>query len=243
MGDAFSRRLAVVLLASLSFLAIPGLASQPPLRVELQLEPPHLDPTLTAASTVAEALHLNVFQGLTRIDRHGEVQPALATRWEVSEDGLVYRFALRSDVRFHHGKTFDSAVAAYSLRCLLEVENANPQRHLFQAIRHVEEVGTHELRIELAQPDALLPFRLALSAAVIVHPDTVHTNRSHPVGTGPYRFVDWGAMRAFGCVPSKRIGASRLPSARRCSPSPPTGLSWRICSRRGPSISTPMPAA
>ncbi|WP_163558826.1 ABC transporter substrate-binding protein [Halomonas sp. NO4] len=173
-------------------MAVPALAvAQQSLRVDLQLEPPHLDPTRTASATTAETTHRNVFQGLTRIDRHGKVRPALAQRWEVSEDGLKYRFWLRQGVRFHDGQRFDAEVAAYSLRRLLSEAAGNPQRLLYQAIREVEVAGSHSLVLHLSRPDSLLPFRLGLSAAVMVHPASEPTNASRPVGTGPYAFQGW----------------------------------------------------
>lgn len=182
--------MAVAVLALL--MGTPGLTDTPPsLRVDLQLEPPHLDPTRTASATTAETAHFNVFQGLTRIDRHGEVHPALAQHWEVSDDGLQYRFRLRQGVRFHDGRRFDAEVAAYSLRRLLSKEAGNPQRPLYRAIHDVEVVGSHAIVLHLSRPDSLLPFRLGLSAAVMVHPESVPTNATQPVGTGPYAFESW----------------------------------------------------
>ncbi|MFP4138130.1 MAG: ABC transporter substrate-binding protein [Halomonas sp.] len=160
-------------------------------RIELQLTPPHLDPTTTPSATTAEAVHLNVFEGLTRIDRKGRVQPLLAEAWRVEEEGRVLRLALARGVRFHDGRRFDAETARFSLARLLDPEEGNPQRHLFAAIEAVEVVDDHTLRLHLSRPDALLPYRLGLSAAVMVHPASAQANREAPVGTGPYRVDGW----------------------------------------------------
>ncbi|MDO5624290.1 MAG: ABC transporter substrate-binding protein [Pseudomonadota bacterium] len=165
--------------------------SRDTVRVGLQLEPPVLDPTVTAAAVAGEVTYGNVFEGLTLIDGEGQVVPRLAREWKVSDDGLSYTFSLRSGVRFHDGKPFDAEVAAASLRRLLAPESANPHRMWFDGIARVEVTGRHTLVLHLRQPDSLLPFALALPAAVIVHPDTALGNREHPVGTGPFAFRQW----------------------------------------------------
>lgn len=171
-------------------------ASETHVGIELHLRPPHLDPTLTPAASVAEATYNNIYQGLTRINRHGEVEPLLADSWEVSADGLRYVFSLKPDVLFHNGQPFDAQVAAFSLRRLLDPEAGNPQRFLFSSIASVTPLGRDQLEIKLHRPDSLLLFRLGLSAAVIVEPESVANNKTAPVGTGPYEFISWKPMQA-----------------------------------------------
>lgn len=169
-----------------------GLAQAAPrtdIRVELQLEPPHLDPTQTASATTAEVTYANLFQGLTRVDQQGEVIPALARTWRVSEDGLSYDFTLAREARFHDGSPFNAGVAKFALDRLRDPAGGNPQRQLYTAIDEVRTHGEHGLELRLSRPDSLLPFKLGLSAAVMVHPDSADNNRHHPVGTGPYRFA------------------------------------------------------
>jgi len=183
--------LKVCFLALLLFLSFPLLAGKDSVRIELHLEPPHLDPTLTPSATVAEATYNNVFQGLTRINREGEVKPLLAMDWEVSDDGLQYVFHLQPGVVFHNQQPFTAEVAAFSLRRLLDPEAGNPQRNLYSSIREINPQGRHRLEVLLHRPDSLLLFRLGLSAAVMVEPSSVENNTQHPVGTGPYEVVSW----------------------------------------------------
>ena len=75
-------------------------ASRTDLVVGVRLEPPHLDPTAGAAAAIGEVTYANLFEGLTRIDRDGKVKPALASSWEISDDGKTYVFRLRSGVTF-----------------------------------------------------------------------------------------------------------------------------------------------
>lgn len=183
--------------------------------IDRQIQPPHLDPTLTPSASTAEVTHLNVLQGLTRIDRHGQVNPCLATSWTVRDDGLAITFRLREGVRFHDGSAFDAETVRFSLRRLLDPDAGNPQRQLYQAIDRVEALGRHRVRLHLNRADSLLPFRLALSAAVIVHPDSVSGNHEAPVGTGPYMVSPWngGAVRLrhfpdyWGAAPAIRRAA------------------------------------
>ncbi|WP_114416314.1 ABC transporter substrate-binding protein [Marinospirillum perlucidum] len=176
-------------------LAWPLQANRDPLHVELHLEPPHLDPTLTPASTVAEATYGNIFQGLTRINRDGEVEPLLARDWILSPDGLTYTFHLREGVHFHNGRLLTPEVVVFSLERLLDPAGGNSQRELYASIRKVEALAAQRVRIELHYPDSLLLFRLGLSAAVLVEPDSAETNTEQPVGTGPYRVTHWDAAK------------------------------------------------
>ena len=89
--------LALTMLLSCSLLAGSLSAAERGIVLGAVLEPPHLDPTAGAAAAIDEVVYANLFEGLTRIDRDGEVQPGLAESWTVSEDGLVPMiFTLRS---------------------------------------------------------------------------------------------------------------------------------------------------
>ncbi|KEA64805.1 Dipeptide-binding ABC transporter, periplasmic substrate-binding component [Marinobacterium lacunae] len=161
------------------------------IRVGIQLEPPALDPTVTAAAAAGEITYGNVFEGLTMIDGQGQLIPRLASAWSLSSDGLVYTFTLRRDVQFHDGSPFNADVAAYSLRRIIGEGSLNPQKKWFEKISSIETSDRTTLLIHLHQPDSLLPFALALPAAVIVHPDSAATNAAKPIGTGPFRFKSW----------------------------------------------------
>ena len=183
-------RALAVLLCALA-LSLPALAARDTIRLGVQLEPPMLDPTATAAATAGEITYANVLEGLTVIDAKGRVAPRLATGWERAPDGLSYTFTLRRGVRFHDGKAFDASVAVASLRRIVAADSRNPQKKWFEKIAGVQAVGSHQLVIGLHQPDALLPFALALPAAVMVHPDTAAGNATRPIGTGPFQFGQW----------------------------------------------------
>ena len=61
----------------------------------MTLEPPGLDPTAGAASAIAEIVHYNIFETLTKINADGSVSPLLAESWEVSPDLKTTTFRLR----------------------------------------------------------------------------------------------------------------------------------------------------
>ncbi|MCF3936585.1 ABC transporter substrate-binding protein [Acuticoccus sp. M5D2P5] len=155
------------------------------------LEPPHLDPTAGAAAAIDEILYANVLEGLTRITEDGSVAPALATDWDISDDGLTVVFHLREGVTFHDGAPFDAEVAKFALdRARAEgAENAQPQ--LFTAIDTVEATDPTTLTLTLKEPDGDLVYSLGWGDAVMVHPDSAEANKQTPIGTGPFRFERW----------------------------------------------------
>jgi peptide/nickel transport system substrate-binding protein len=85
-----------------------GLSAQSDITVAMQLEPPHLDPTSAAAGAIDSVLYSNVFEGLTRFASDGSVTAGLAESWDISGDGTVYTFKLRSGVKFHDGTSMDA---------------------------------------------------------------------------------------------------------------------------------------
>ena len=104
---------AVAVLAAIG--ASPAFAARTDLVLGMPLEPPHLDPTAGAAAAIDEVLYANVFEGLTRIGASGEVLPALAESWTVSDDGKTYTFKLHAGVKFHDGSDFNADDVKFSL--------------------------------------------------------------------------------------------------------------------------------
>ena len=166
-------------------------AQRADLTLGVVLEPPHLDPTAGAAAAIDEVVYANVFEGLTRIDETGAVQPGLAESWEVSEDGLAYTFTLRDGVAFHDGTTFEASDVAFALDRARGEGSVNAQKGLFEAIDTVEAVDDRTVRVTLSRPDGSFLYNMGWGDAVIVAPESAEGNRENPVGTGPFRFEGW----------------------------------------------------
>lgn len=161
------------------------------LRVGVQLEPPNLDPTSGAAAAIDEIVYANVFEGLTRINEDGTVAPALASAWTVSDDGLIYQFTLRKDVRFHDGSGFDADDVAFTFNRARAPDSTNAQRIVFAKIKRVEAVSADIVEFELIEPLGAFTTYLGWGDAVIVAPESAATNASAPVGTGPFQLERW----------------------------------------------------
>ena len=157
----------------------------------MSLEPPHLDPTAGAAAAIDEVVYANLFEGLTRIDETGAVQDGLAADWTISADGLTYTFTLRDGVTFHDGTTMDSADVKFSLDRARAVDSVNAQKGLFEAIAAVETPDPLTVVVKLSRPEGLFLWNMGWGDAVIVAPETAETNKTSPVGTGPFRFLEW----------------------------------------------------
>ncbi len=170
-----------------ALLATPALAKDE-IVVGMTLEPPHLDPTADAAAAIDEVVYANLFESLTRIDRTGAVVPGLAESWTVDGDGLTYRFALRDGVTFHDGTAFDSADVRFSLERAAAEDSTNAQKPFFEPIAAIDTPDPRTVVVTLDRPDGLFLFHMGWGDAAMVAPESAETNRTNPIGTGPYRF-------------------------------------------------------
>ncbi|MEM7519749.1 MAG: ABC transporter substrate-binding protein [Pseudomonadota bacterium] len=159
--------------------------------IAIQLEPPHMDPTSAAAGAIDSVLYSNVFEGLTRFMSDGSVVPGLASSWEISDDGLVYTFALREGVTFHDGTKMDADDVKFSLDRIIADDSANAQKALYAAISAVNVVDPATVQITLSEPNGNMIFNLAWGDAVIVAPESIETIKQTPIGTGAFKFDSW----------------------------------------------------
>ena len=172
-------------------MSLPAYAAKTDLTMGVVLEPPHLDPTGGAAAAIDEVVYSNVFEGLTRIDRNGEVKPALAKSWTISDDGLTYTFTLNDGVTFHDGSDMTAEDVKFTLDRAMAEDSTNAQKALFEPIDSVAVTDPSTVVVTLKRPTGHFLFNLGWGDAVIVAPETAADNKAKPVGTGPFKFVEW----------------------------------------------------
>jgi peptide/nickel transport system substrate-binding protein len=159
--------------------------------IGMSVEPSGLDPTIAAPVAIGQVTWQNVFQGLTRINATGAIQPQLARSWTISPDGLTYSFALRTDAKFHNGKPFTAETAKFTLDRARGASSTNPQKQFYTVITGIETPDPATLVLTLAKPAGNLLYWLGWPASVMVEPGSADANKTDPVGTGPFRFSSW----------------------------------------------------
>ena len=153
-----------------------------------------LDPHQTVAAGTREVL-FNIFEGLVKPNSDGEMIPAVAEKYELSEDGTTYTFTLRDGVKFHNGQTVTAEDVVYSInRCAAVPEGQEkPLVASFSAVRSVEALDEKTVTVTIAQRD--LEFISYMTAAII--PAGYADQATAPVGTGPFRFVSRTPQEKF----------------------------------------------
>jgi peptide/nickel transport system substrate-binding protein len=132
-----------------------------------------------------------VFSRLTTQDGKLQVMPDLATHWEASEDLKSWIFHLRSDVKFHNGKPLHADDVVFTYARLLDKEVGSVLRASLSAISKVEAVDPVTVKFTLSVPYADLPAVTAGYQAMIVSEAMMDTLTTKPIGTGPFRFVEY----------------------------------------------------
>ncbi|RIX97989.1 ABC transporter substrate-binding protein [Aureimonas flava] len=205
-------------------LAAPAHAQTPPgvLVVGQIAEPQSLDPQQATAANDFRVT-TNVLEGLVRY-RSGtlDLEPALATGWQISPDGLTYRFALRQGVRFHDGTPFDAAAVKFTFDRMLDEAHpfhdtgTFPLAFQFSKVQETRVVDPATVEFRLSEPYAPFLANLALPVGAIVSPAAVAAAGEdfgrRPVGTGPFRFEEWVANQrvVLSANPSYWDGAPAL---------------------------------
>ena len=137
----------------------------------------------------SERIGALVYDALVRKDEHFNLQPALALSWERPEP-RTWVFHLRPGVRFHDGKPLTAEDVAWSIRSMTNGALTTSKGGSFAGVRAVTVRDPLTLVVETAEPDPSLLFNLSDGLFGVVEKDAGSDEGLHPVGTGPFRFVD-----------------------------------------------------
>lgn len=192
---AASFALAVALAAALLFGSAlaqdPAPVSGGSIVVAITADPPGWDPSASTSQEIPRVVYGNVFEGLVMFDGSGTIVPRLATDWRVSDDGLTWIFELREGVTFHDGTPFTSADVVAKFERARNPDSGHTQTGYYSAIEEITAQGDHTVVFRLSRPSASLLYNFARPDSIIYPAGTHETQRSQPVGTGPFTFASY----------------------------------------------------
>ena len=163
-------------------------------------DPKSLDPAYATDVRTGQLCAL-LYDNLVRFGKGSELLPGLATRWEISSDGLKYTFQLRDSVFFQNGKEFECANVIQSFERILDPNTNSHRKWLFKNVKGSSKFLSGEeesvtgfsceddnrFHIELNQSFAPFLGFLAMASASIIH----ETKTGEIIGTGPWKLKEW----------------------------------------------------
>ena len=144
-----------------------------------------LDPHKTVKAGTREVM-FNVFEGLVKPAPNGDLIPAIAETYKVSEDHLTYTFTLREGVKYHNGEAVTAEDVVYSLSRCLNADDGVQEVAAFSNIAYMTAAPDgRTVEIKLLEPSN--EFLSYLTVAIL--PKDYTEQDTAPIGTGPFKFV------------------------------------------------------
>ena len=155
--------------------------------VGIQQDIDSLDPHKATAAGTKEIL-FNIFEGLVKPDENGNLICAVAENYDISEDGLIYTFTLRDNVKFHNGSVVTCEDVKYSLERASGLLDGTPLISTLKAIQSVDILDdkTVQVTVDAANTELIYSF-----VAAIIPAGSGEEAEAAPIGTGPFSFVSY----------------------------------------------------
>jgi peptide/nickel transport system substrate-binding protein len=154
--------------------------------------PQKLDPIWSQA-LVDETVMVPMIEAMARANRDGSgVEPAVAEKWDVSDDGLTYTFHLRQGVKFHDGNTVTADDVVASLN-----RNKSMGSYMWQLAdaQSIDKVDDATVKIVLGVKIASFLARMAVPANGVFPASEIQKigkdEFTNPIGTGPFKLKEW----------------------------------------------------
>ncbi len=184
-------------------------ANEAPITMSVIGEPLMLaDPLRQSTAVGGEIVLAATAQGLVSFDAEGRIEPALAERWIVTDDGLSYIFRIRRS-KWNDGRDLTARQVAERLRAMMAPNGRHPMRPLFGGVTQVIAMTGHvlEVRLRAPQPDFL---------QLLAQPDMALVRGKVTLGSGPYRIhsVRNGVTR-LRPIPREMVVETDPPDERR----------------------------
>ncbi|WP_346909516.1 ABC transporter substrate-binding protein [Faecalicatena orotica] len=143
-----------------------------------------LDPHKAVAAGTKEVL-FNIYEGLVKPDKDGDLVEAVASSYSVSDDAKVYTFTLRDGVKFHNGNAVTAEDVKYSIDRCADTSNGEPLVSAYSIIESVNILDEKTVEIRLTESNT--EFLAYMTTAII--PKDYDKLDTEPVGTGPFKYV------------------------------------------------------
>ncbi len=159
-------------------------------------EPSNLLPVLSSDSA-SSSINGLVYNGLVRYDKNLVLEGELAESWEISQDNLTITFHLRKGVTWHDGQPFTSADVLYTYQLYINPEVPTSYAEDFLQVAVAEAPDEHTFKVTYEKPyaPALESWGTAIHPKHLLEGEDVTKSplSRAPVGTGPFKFVQWDA--------------------------------------------------
>jgi len=167
---------------------------------------------LDGPNPIGQRVTMGVFNNLIMFDQHVKqsslksIVPDLATGWSWNEEGTALTLPLRQGVKWHDGKPFTAKDVQCTWDLLLDKSSdklrVNPIKSWYPNLEEVTTNGDYEVTFHLKRPQPAFLMLLANGFGAI-YPCHVPARemRQHPIGTGPFKFVEF--------KPNERIKVAR----------------------------------
>lgn len=132
-----------------------------------------------------------IAEGLTQYDEESNIVPQLSESWKISPDAKEYTFYLRKGVQFHNGRELTAEDVRKNIEHFMDEKTRSPRRGEYDTIHRVEALDKYTVKFYLKDSDLGALAMLRQAPTFITAPECFESKPPHPIGTGPFEFVEW----------------------------------------------------